>query len=84
MPRVINLQTSFNSGVLDPRLAARTDVKHFYQGAAIAENVQSLPQGGMKRRPGFKYIAAINTEARLAAFAFNVEQTYLLVLLTIT
>jgi len=79
MPRVINLQTSFNSGVLDPRLAARTDVKHFYQGAAIAENVQSLPQGGMKRRPGFKYIAAINTEARLAAFAFNVEQTYLLV-----
>ena len=79
MPRVINLQTSFNSGVLDPRLAARTDVKHFYQGAAIAENVQSLPQGGMKRRPGFKYVAAINAEARLAAFAFNVEQTYLLV-----
>lgn len=79
MPRVINLQTSFNSGVLDPRLAARTDVKHFYQGAAEAENVQSLPQGGMKRRPGFKYVDAINEEARLAAFAFNVEQTYLLV-----
>jgi len=79
MPRVINLQTSFNSGVLDPRLAARTDVKHFYQGAAIAENVQSLPQGGMKRRPGFKYVANIGTEARLVAFSFNVEQTYLLV-----
>jgi len=86
MPRVINLQTSFNSGVLDPRLAARTDLKHFYQGAAEAVNVQSLPQGGMKRRPGFKYVDSIDThnatvsaaKARLASFAFNVEQTYLL------
>ena len=79
MPRVINLQTSFNSGVLDPRLAARTDLKHFYQGAAEAENVQTLPQGGMKRRPGFRYVDTINAEARLAPFAFNVEQTYLMV-----
>lgn len=79
MPRVINLQTSFNSGVLDPRLAARTDLKHFYQGASEATNVQSLPQGGMRRRPGFKYIDTINNKSRLAAFAFNVEQTYLMV-----
>ena len=79
MPRVINLQTSFNSGVLDPRLAARTDLKHFYQGASEAINVQSLPQGGMRRRPGFKYIDTINNKSRLAAFAFNVEQTYLMV-----
>ena len=81
MPKVITLQTSFNSGVLDPRLAARTDLKQFYQGAAEAENVVTMPQGGIKRRPGFKYIAATasNNEARLASFAFNVEQTYLMV-----
>jgi len=79
MPRVITLQTSFNSGTLDPRLAARTDLKHFYQGASEAENVQSLPQGGMKRRPGMKFVADIDATSRLAAFAFNVEQTYLLV-----
>jgi len=79
MPRVISLQTSFNSGVLDPRLVARTDLKHFYQGAAKAINVQSLPQGGMKRRPGLKYVSTIGAESRLAAFAFNVEQTYLMV-----
>jgi len=84
MPRVLNLQTSFNSGVLDPRLAARTDLKHFYQGAAEATNVQSLPQGGMIRRPGLKHIgiagnSSVGSETRLAAFAFNVEQTYLLV-----
>ena len=79
MPRVINLQTSFNSGVMDPRLAARTDLKHFYQGAADATNVVSMPQGGMKRRPGFRYVDTIDSQARLAAFSFNVEQTYLLV-----
>jgi len=81
MPKVITLQTSFVSGVLDPRLASRTDLKHFYQGAEEAENVITMPQGGIKRRPGFKYIAgtASNGEARLASFAFNVEQTYLLV-----
>ena len=79
MPKVISLQTSFNSGVLDPRLASRTDLKHFYQGAEEATNVITMPQGGVKRRPGFKYVATINAEARLASFAFNVEQTYLMV-----
>ena len=81
MPKVLTLQTSFNSGVLDPRLAARTDLKQFYQGAEEAENVVTMPQGGIKRRPGLKYIAATasNNEARLASFAFNVEQTYLMV-----
>lgn len=81
MPKVITLQTSFVSGVLDPRLASRTDLKHFYQGAEVAENVVTMPQGGIKRRPGLKYLAntASNNEARLASFAFNVEQTYLMV-----
>ena len=81
MAKVITLQTSFVSGVLDPRLASRTDIKHFYQGAEVAENVVTMPQGGIKRRPGLKYIAntASNNKARLASFAFNVEQTYLMV-----
>jgi hypothetical protein len=79
MPRAITLQTNFNSGELDPRLAARTDVKQFYQGAAIAKNVLSMPQGGIKRRPGMGYKATLASEARMAAFSFNTEQTYLMV-----
>lgn len=79
MPRVINLQTNFNSGLLDPRLGGRTDIKQYYQGAAEATNVVSTPQGGFKRRPGFTFVADIGAEARLASFAFNVEQTYLMV-----
>jgi hypothetical protein len=79
MPRITTLQTAFNSGVLDPRLAARTDLKHFYQGAATGENVVSIPQGGLTRRSGMQYVATLSSTARLAAFAFNVEQTYLMV-----
>ena len=79
MPRAITLQTNFNSGELDPRLGARTDVKQYYQGAATAKNVLSMPQGGLKRRPGMGYKATLASEARLAAFSFNTEQTYLMV-----
>jgi hypothetical protein len=79
MPRTLNLQTNFNSGLLDPRLHARTDIKHYYQGAAEATNVVSSPQGGLKRRPGLRYIDETLGVARLAAFAFNVEQNYLMV-----
>jgi hypothetical protein len=79
MPRAITLQTNFNSGELDPRLGARTDVKQYYQGAAIAKNVLSMPQGGIKRRPGMGYKATLAGEARMASFSFNTEQTYLMV-----
>ena len=79
MPRAIRLQTNFNSGEMDPRLANRTDVKQFYQGAATALNVVSSPQGGIQRRPGLRYLDTPNGTSRLAAFSFNTEQTYCIV-----
>lgn len=80
MPRTLRLQTNFNSGFLDPKLGARTDVKHYYQGAAAATNVVSTPQGGIKRRPGLAYVDDLAAgTARLAEFSFNNEQAYLLV-----
>ena len=78
MPRVLNFQTNFVSGVLDPRLAARTDIKQYYQGCAVGTNVLSLPQGGLKRRPGMAYQATLPGKSRICMFAFNVEQTYLI------
>ena len=78
MPRVLNFQTNFVSGVLDPRLAARTDIKQYYQGCAEGTNVLSLPQGGLKRRPGMAYQATLPGKSRICMFAFNVEQTYLI------
>lgn len=78
MPRLRTLQTAFNAGVLDPRLAARTDVKQYYQGADTGTNVLALPQGGFKRRPGMAYYATLGAESVLFTFSFNVEQTYVM------
>jgi hypothetical protein len=79
MAKVYNLQTSFNSGVLDTRLSARVDVKQYYSGMSVGQNVVCLPQGGVKRRPGMEFIADAGEECRVVPFAFNIDQSYLLV-----
>jgi len=78
VPRLRTLQTTFNAGVLDPRLAARTDIKQYYQGADTGTNVLALPQGGFKRRPGMAYHATLGAESVLFTFSFNVAQTYVM------
>jgi len=80
MARVNISQTSFTSGELDPRLAARHDYDGYYKGAETLENVVCLGQGGVKRRGGMKYIDTLTDSAvRFVTFEFNVTQTYLLV-----
>ena len=56
MPRIRRIQSSFNAGVLDPRLAARIDLKAYYDGAETLDNAICIPQGGASRRPGLEYI----------------------------
>jgi len=80
MPRTISAQTSFTAGELDPRLTARHDYDGYYKGAETLTNVICLPQGGIKRRPGLKYIATHTESAvRMVTFEFSTTQTYLLV-----
>jgi hypothetical protein len=80
MAKVNVSQTSFTSGELDPRLAARHDYDGYYKGAETLENVICLGQGGVKRRGGMKYIDTLtDTAVRFVTFEFNVTQTYLLV-----
>lgn len=78
MPRTQVFQSHMTSGVLDPGLSARTDINHYYQGMRQGDNVQCLPQGGVRRRPGTLHIARLSGPARIAGFMFNTEQTYLL------
>ncbi len=59
MPRIRRIQSSFNAGVLDPRIAARIDVKAYYAGAETLDDAICIPQGGVSRRPGTSYIATI-------------------------
>ena len=57
MPRIRRIQSSFNAGVLDPRLASRVDIKAYYAGAEKLDNAICIPQGGFSRRPGTQYLA---------------------------
>ena len=82
MSRVIAIQNSFTSGELDPKLLSRTDLKAYETGLTTALNVVVLPQGGVKRRPGLKYIAELGGSPengiRLVPFEFNTSDAYLL------
>lgn len=79
MTKRYELQSSFNAGVLDTRILGRVDVKQYYSGMRVGNNVTCLPQGGVKRRPGLEFIADAGQYARVVPFVFNVDQTYLLV-----
>lgn len=82
MPRARDVQTSFTAGELDPKLAARIDVARYYSGGEAVRNMLVRGLGGAHRRPGLLHVATIpdgSAGIRLVAFAFNVEQTYLLV-----
>ena len=82
MSRVIDIQNSFTSGELDPKLIARDDIKAYDAGLTTALNVVVLPQGGVKRRPGLKYITELGGSPengiRLVSFEFNTSDAYLL------
>lgn len=80
-------QTSLTSGMLDPFMGARTDVKHYYSGASEVLNMELFPQGGGRDRPGFEHVLTLTDVAGGGAegvamfeLRFNRDQTYLILL----
>ena len=71
-------QTNMNRGELDPQLTGRIDLSAYYNGLRTATNVLTIPQGGVKKRPGMEYLADAEGNGRIESFSFNVEQNYLL------
>lgn len=73
-------QSSFAAGELAPSFWGRVDRDIYGSGAAKLRNVYVSPSGGVKRRPGSKYIAntTTNQAARLISFQFNISENYLL------
>ena len=57
MPTARHIQTSINAGEFDPLLWSREDVSFFYNSARKIENIVPLPQGGAKRREGWRFRA---------------------------
>src|SRR3954462_12328892 len=74
------LKTSFTAGEVAPELLGRPDLRAWANGARMLRNVFIQPTGGLTRRPGLRHVALLPGAARLIAFEFNTEQSYLLVL----
>jgi len=80
MPAV--LQRSFTSGELAPGLRVRADLGKYATGLTKMKNFMVVSQGGAYSRPGMRYVGELGDSSkrgRLVSFAFNVEQTYILV-----
>ena len=60
-------QFLFTKGEVGPYMEARADTNIYKSGLRKCENWLILPQGGLKRRPGFEFIdfsRASNTKSK--------------------
>lgn len=84
MSRVLQVQTNFTSGEIDPKIHARIDLQQYYNALETAQNIIIQPQGGFSRRPGTKYLATLPASAADAVtmipFEFSVNDSYMIVL----
>jgi hypothetical protein len=86
MARFVSIQTNFSTGELDPLLRARVDLTAYANALEEATNVVCQPQGGIRRRPGMKYISALPNSGsesaangvRLVEFEFSTDDSYML------
>ncbi|KKL62019.1 hypothetical protein LCGC14_2189400, partial [marine sediment metagenome] len=81
MTKIDPLQASFNAGELSPRLHARVDFVKYPSGLEECLNLIPLPEGGLTRRPGTRFVAEIadsTKKARLFSFEATAEQHHVL------
>jgi hypothetical protein len=86
MSRFVSIQTNFSTGELDPLLRARVDLAAYANALEKATNVVCQPQGGIRRRPGSRYITALPNSStpsaangvRLVEFEFSTSDSYML------
>lgn len=86
MARFVSIQTNFSTGELDPLLRARVDLTAYSNALEKATNVVCQPQGGIRRRPGSRYITALPNSStpsaangvRLVEFEFSTSDSYML------
>ena len=82
MARIVQFQTNFSVGELDPLLRARTDLQQYKNALDTAQNVIVQPQGGIRRRPGTEFIYDFGssfTAFKIIPFEFSVDDNYTLV-----
>lgn len=79
MGRLRVLKNNFTAGEVSSDLYGRSDLASYSNAAKKLRNVLVQPTGGITRRPGLRHISSAPGNGRLISFAFNAEQTYLLV-----
>ncbi len=80
--RIIQFQTNFSVGELDPLIRARTDLQQYQNALEEATNVIIQPQGGFKRRDGLEFVydfGSTFTDFKVIPFEYSVTDSYLLV-----
>jgi len=79
--KISDIIPSLNAGELSPRLHNRLDFAKYKSGLATCENFKILPEGGIMRRPGTRFVAEAKEstiKGRLKKFQFSVTQAYIL------
>lgn len=79
--RVHNIQNNFNAGEFSPLMEGRTDLQQYYNAVRKLENFIPLPQGGVTRCPGTKYVNQVynnSSVCRLIPFIPSSSDAYIL------
>ena len=84
MPIIFHHQANFTSGELSPRLTSRLEFTGYERGAAKLRNVLVIPQGGLRRRFGTKFVSEVTNisfkdELKFVVLEFNESPRYLMV-----
>lgn len=77
MGNFIKTQTSFANGEVSPNFFANSDI----HGLSKLENMDIIPGGGLRRRPGLKQIAKLSSNARLVPFTVSENEHYILAIM---
>lgn len=81
MPTPSNpLISSLNSGEFSPKMEARVDFDRYPNAAKMCRNLLLLPQGGVTRRPGSRFIKEVKDSAAstvLMPFQYSEDTAYM-------
>lgn len=81
MGRLNVLKNNFTGGEVSPRIAARYGLQPFENGCTSIENMLVRKEGGLAKRPGFRFIAPAkypDRHCRLINFRFSRTQAYII------
>ena len=81
MPTLAPFLSSINSGEFSPRMDARVDFERYPNAAKRCRNFTLLPQGGITRRPGTRFVKEVKDSSLstiLIPFEYSEDDAYVL------